>query len=642
MYIVPFLLNSRGQGVSRPCDAHPTAVTRPRREIYSGTSPVGSSVRIHSRRPGPGIGRVIPIAVTLIAVLAANLVVFAAPVSSGGRPVEHLSTPAGPAVRSLFLGPGTAIPHGAIPAGSLPAAGLRIRGPTFEPNPAAVGHRFLIEANATGGQPPYQFRYSGLPVGCASQNLSEFSCRPNSTGNFSVEVNVTDSAGSSATSDARLRVNSDNTLWGEVWQQSGLGSRVQWGVTIYGTDYTSTAQQLQIFLSPGYYPYSVDAVPGYSGTPMGGSIVVNNSLFTIDVAFTRAVYPVTFLQSSLPDGTPWSVTVAGRTAASTNATAQLELPNGTASYSVAPPNFWRAIPPSGNLTVVGGPTMVHITFVPIPTFAVLFVASDLPSQSVWSVDLNGTILASTLSNLSTVESNGTYPFFVRPPAGWTASPEKGNVSVEGQAVRQPISFAFYRLTLHETGLPQGTNWSALVNGTLLFGTSANLTEGILAGTYGFDVNAPPGWTVAPQAGWIVVGPGTSGVANVSFVGPVEESNVTFLGSGLPSNLSWSVDVDGQNARAGFQGFVLLLPNGSYPFTVNAPSRWVASPSTGTVVVDGKPVNVSIVFDVPVPLSTSWLGADPQTWVTFGAALGGSVAAGLLSGVAVVRLRSRRG
>ncbi|MCI4333142.1 MAG: hypothetical protein L3K01_05395 [Thermoplasmata archaeon] len=517
-----------------------------------------------------------------------------------------------------------------------------MRGPIFEPNPAAVDHRFLIEANASGGQPPYQFGYGGLPVGCASQNLSVISCRANATGNYTVEVNVTDSAGSIATSSARLRVSLDNTVFGEVWQESGLPLGTPWGVTIYGSDYTSSMRQLQIFLAPGYYPYTVDAVPGYSTVSTNGTVVVNNSLFTRDVAFARVLYPVTFLQSTLPDGTPWSVMVDGRTVASTNSTAQLELPNETTSYSVAPPIFWRAIPPRGNVTVVGGPTTVNISFVPIPTYAVTFIASGLPNLSVWSVDVNGTIVTSALYNLSTIEANGTYAFFVRPPTGWTASPNQGNLSVSGQAVRQSITFAFYRLTLHETGLPQGTNWSAFVNGSLLYGTTANLTEGIPAGTYGFGVNSLPGWTATPRVGTIVVGPGSSGVAEVSFAGPLKKFNLTFLESGLPSSLTWSIAVDGLDALAGVQGLTLELPNGSYPFTINAPTGWVASPSNGAAVVVGNSLNVSIVFAVPGTPTASWLGSDPQTWLTFTAALGGSVAAGALAGVVVDRLRFRRG
>jgi hypothetical protein len=505
-----------------------------------------------------------------------------------------------------------------------------------------VDHRFLIVTQVTGGQPPYQFRYSGLPVGCASQNLSEFPCRANSTGNYTIGVNVTDSVGSSATSHAALRVNLDNNFWDEVWQETGLVPGVQWGVTIYGTDYTSTSRQIDLTLSPGYYPYSVDAAPGYFETPANGSVVVNHSLFTVDVTFSQLLYPVTFLQSGLPHGTPWSIQIAGQTLSSANTSAEIQLPNGTTSYLVSPPSLWRAIPPGGNLTVSGGPTTVDIAFVRIPTFAISFVASGLPAQSVWSVNLHGTIIAAALSNLSTVEPNGTYWFFVRPPAGWTASPDQGNVSVDGQPIQQPISFSFYRLTLHETGLPPGSNWSALVNGSLLYGTTANLSEGLPPGTYNFGVDSPPGWTVTPEAGSIVVGPGWSGLAEVTFAGPVERSNVTFFGIGLPSNLTWSAVVNGHRASAGVSGLMLQLANGSYPFEVDAPAGWVASPSNGTVVVVGKPVNVSIEFAVPALPTTSWLGPDPQSWVTFTAAVGGCLAAGGLAGVAVVRLRTRRG
>jgi hypothetical protein len=620
----------------------PPTLERPDGEVYSHTSSVGRAVRSQSRRPGRGIGRVIPIAIALLALLSVNVVAFGAPLSSAAPPVGHLRTLAGTPIRDPPRGPEAGLARESNRATPHPAASLSVRGPTFEPNPAAVDHRFLIEAHATGGQPPYQYRYSGLPPGCTSQNLSVLPCRANATGNYTIGVNVTDSAGSNATSAATLRVNLDNSFYEETWQASGLGSGGQWGVSIYGTNYTTTSQQLNLYLSPGYYPFTVLAPPGYSATPANGSLVVNTSFLTIDIAFARPLYSVTFLQSALPAGTPWSVTADGQTADSTSARAALKLPNGTVSYLVSPPTLWRAVPPGGNLTVAGAPTTVDITFVAIPTYAVSFTASDLPPESVWGVDVYGRTVTSALSNLSTLEPNGTYPFFVRPPTGWTASPDQGNVTVQGQAVGQSISFAFYRLTLHETGLPQGTSWSALVNGSLLSGTTANLTEGLPPGTYGFGVTAIAGWTATPSVGSIVVGPGLSGLAEVTFVGPVERSNVTFFGSGLPSNLTWSIVVDGLTEPAGVSGLSLPLANGTYPFAVNAPTGWVASPSNGTVVVVGKPVSVSIAFALPAPLTGSWIGTDPQAWVTFSAALGGCVVAGLVAGVAVVRLRTPRG
>jgi hypothetical protein len=599
-------------------------------------------VRSDLRRPGHGIAPVVPIAVALLAVLAGNAGVLTNSRTSDGPPTGHVSDPAAPPIRELFPALGAATVHGSPQDPSPLAIALGLHGPRFEPSPAELGHQFLIVTNVTGGQPPYMFRYTGLPVGCASQNLSEFACRANATGNYTVVVNVTDVAGAKATSNAELRVRDTGAFYEATWQESGLPTGTQWGVTIFGTQYNATSRQLQVYLYRGYYPYSVEGVPGYDGTPSEGSVVINDSFPTIFIAFTRALYPVTFLQSGLPVGTPWSVTAAGQMAASTNDSAELALPNGTTPYSVAPPMFWRAIPPSGNLTILGAPGTVYLTFVPIPTFAVSFVASGLPAQSVWSVNVNGTRLSSELSNISTVEPNGSYPYFVHPPAGWTAIPDQGNLSVDGKAVQRTISIAFYRLTLHEMGLPQGTNWSALVNGSLLSGTTVNLTEGIPAGRYEFGVSAIPGWTATPGAGSIVVGPGSSGVADVTFAGPVERSNVTFLGSGLPSNLSWSVSVDGQIDRAGIIGLVLQLQNGSYPYGVSSPAGWVASPSNGTVVVNGKPADVQIVFAIPAPPTPSLLGLDPQAWVTFTAALGSSLIAGVVAGAAAARLRFPRG
>ena len=63
---------------------------------------------------------------------------------------------------------------------------------TASPPKLTLGETTNLVANATGGQPPYAYSWPILPRGCASSNLSSIACTPNETGDFQVEVYVSD------------------------------------------------------------------------------------------------------------------------------------------------------------------------------------------------------------------------------------------------------------------------------------------------------------------------------------------------------------------------------------------------------------------------------------------------------------------
>ncbi|MGA8275449.1 MAG: hypothetical protein WB789_08795 [Thermoplasmata archaeon] len=96
------------------------------------------------------------------------------------------------------------------PASSLSSAPSRAVTPLSGPfaaslniNPTQVqkGQSINIQTNVNGGTSPFTYSYSGLPAGCSGQNSGTFSCTPSSTGNFDVDVSVTDFHGNQTTSN---------------------------------------------------------------------------------------------------------------------------------------------------------------------------------------------------------------------------------------------------------------------------------------------------------------------------------------------------------------------------------------------------------------------------------------------------------
>ena len=66
---------------------------------------------------------------------------------------------------------------------------------TSTPANLTVGASVLIEANITGGSPPYSYDFEGLPPGCSTANQSQLPCVPKAAGTYNITVSVVDSVG---------------------------------------------------------------------------------------------------------------------------------------------------------------------------------------------------------------------------------------------------------------------------------------------------------------------------------------------------------------------------------------------------------------------------------------------------------------
>lgn len=232
--------------------------------------------------------------------------------------------------------------------------------------------------------------------------------------------------------------------------------------------------------------------------------------------WTNGSYNVTFVETGLPSGTFWSVSLHGwaqhwadagsylalsplewggyRWNGSSNSSLGFYAHNGTYWFSVGETRngttAYVATPSYGNFTVNGTSVSISISFAPIVLFNVTFSETGLPTGTFWSVGLfsggpggnwdqcggpggygsfewNGT----TNASLNFWEPDGFYGFGVSP--AWSngtlfvASPDFGNVTVNGSSVSVAISFApltVYNVTFAESGLPTGTNWSVGLSG----------------------------------------------------------------------------------------------------------------------------------------------------------------------------------
>ena len=72
--------------------------------------------------------------------------------------------------------------------------------PVASPDPAEVGAPLALSAVVVGGAAPLSVVWNGLPAGCASADVLQLACTPTTSGNFGVNVTVSDANGAVFTS----------------------------------------------------------------------------------------------------------------------------------------------------------------------------------------------------------------------------------------------------------------------------------------------------------------------------------------------------------------------------------------------------------------------------------------------------------
>ncbi len=277
---------------------------------------------------------------------------------------------------------------------------------------------------------------------------------------------------------------------------------------------------------------------------------------------------------------------------------------------VSPENYSQDIPAVWNVTYVSGAAdqgiLVYDGGPPPPRFPVSINETGLPAGSYWGAEL-GPIGSSptyadetNLTNLNLLIPNGTYRYTILSPGGWTATPKDGDVTVQGTVVWLNVTFAVthYTLNFTEAGLPGGlTWWVNITNGSSIHTNQTYLVVSEPNGTVGFSISGG-NWQPHPARGLAYVD-GQNLTVPVSFTPPLNYE-VSFVASGLPSGALWNVTLGTSGPiETNSTSIDFEVPNGSYAYHVrtNYPG-FIATPATGSAVVNGSGFQVSVQFGLP--------------------------------------------
>ena len=404
--------------------------------------------------------------------------------------------------------------------------------------------------------------------------------------------------------------------------ESGLSSGTSWSVTLAGQTKTSTSTTITFTgETNGSYPYTVAFVPGFAASPSNGTLDISGSSASVAVTFTAIgtpTYPLTFSEQGLVSNTKWAVTVVNvGTQVTTQPSMTFNLTAGNYSYA---PGAVLGFKNSGpNTTTLAAPsTTVTVTYTSTSasTFNVAFVETGLIGLPVsagpngtlpsWAVTMSGvTYAVFNGTEIDFTETNGTYPFTILVPAGYSAPAASGVVTVAGADVTVSVAFTTpgsgFPVTFSQTGLPSGASWTVWVNGFGQTSTGASAVFTLPNGTYNWTVSGMSGYFTTTPSGTVTV---NGSAAQVAITYQQFTYPVTFFEGGLAAGTDWNVTVNGNTYDAAGSYFVTVdLPNGSFAWTVGAPSGYTPSPASGTIVVSAGPATQVVIF-APTPTSYS--------------------------------------
>lgn len=321
-------------------------------------------------------------------------------------------------------------------------------------------------------------------------------------------------------------------------------------------------------------------------------------------------YSVTFLESGLPNGSWWSLTVhfgpnVGSYSSSTSSLTA-SLGNGTYTYAVVPPSSWVASPSNGTLVVNGANLTLRLAF--NQSESVRFVESGLASGSTWSVTWNGTTSNSSTTTIAFSAAAGRYTYTIGVVGGYSSNVTGGQILVAGAPTDVAVGFrptpGSSYVNFSEGPVGVGA-WSVSLAGVVrsAYAPVVVFVEPNNA-SYAFRID-PAGlltyYSISPSSGSLRL---NSSSVTVAVTILRRNFTMTFTESGLPSGTVWSVALGAtpwQNATAP-ASIVLSAPaGGSYIYDVRSASTGFApTAARGIVDLTGN-MSVAISF---VP--TYWL------------------------------------
>ena len=259
------------------------------------------------------------------------------------------------------------------------------------------------------------------------------------------------SSGSFKVAGASIQINISfsEVTYSIKFVETGLSLGAIWYVNISGelSSGEISSSSYSILLTNGTYYYTVstsDKIYEVSSTS-SFSFNVNGASSSITVTFSEGKYPVTFSETGLPSGTPWYINLSNNMESGqiTGSSYSFSIINGTYFYSISTSDkIYSTSSAFGSFNESSGvPASISISFTP-NKYSVTFIESGLPNGSTWYVNLSNGASSGAITGSSYSFSlvNGSYNFTVGIVNGYSASPQKESININGANLSNSIVF----------------------------------------------------------------------------------------------------------------------------------------------------------------------------------------------------------
>ncbi|MGC8506093.1 MAG: hypothetical protein ACP5NK_05230 [Thermoplasmata archaeon] len=229
-------------------------------------------------------------------------------------------------------------------------------------------------------------------------------------------------------------------------QETGLPNNTNWSIDFNSAVlFSNHHNTINLTLQNGTFVLVTEDYNAYY--PVNSQIIVEiqGSSLTEIVKYAISLYQVTFVENNLPAGYDWNLSLKGlynsSNASYSVSHVYFNLTNGSYVYSVTSVNKTYMAPPSGTFTVSGSPLTIYLNFTEV-TYNVTFKESGLPSNTRWSVNLDGAITSTNNTTITDFLTNGTYDYSIGNVAGYhITSTSYGNFTVNGKGVVMDVTYA---------------------------------------------------------------------------------------------------------------------------------------------------------------------------------------------------------
>lgn len=283
----------------------------------------------------------------------------------------------------------------------------------------------------------------------------------------------------------------------------------------------------------------------YSGTGTGGIgstpyKVNGTSVDYLPLTAKWEGYTITFVESGLPVGTAWSVTLGSSAASSETQIVAFSLDAAqhiTQDYTVARISGYVVSESKGQITLNGTSQVITLTFTPV-TYNVTFTETGLPSGTAWSVTVGSQKLSSSSSAINFLLFNGTYNYTIGSVTGYHMNAVTGSfqINASGKAINASFVQNKYTLLVTETGLPAGNTWAVNVSGSTTNSTGNSVEIYLVSGTYSISVTGTAGYNVTLSAGSVTINNANATVSavfkNITVAAKPSSSGAVYEGLGV--------------------------------------------------------------------------------------------------------------